>query len=127
MIDDLVTAAARTKENADYERLFDSLSGAEVFFNLSAEKTDSPTGEARSTPVSTPLVDAGRGLRAVLLFTSKDNANLKKPFAGMPWQKALEMIVKMPQADGLVLQNKDAAWVAIDKKRAGVLLKSLAG
>lgn len=122
-IDELVSAAASTSADEDYERLFSALEDVELFFNVTAEGNND-SGGAKSVPVSTPLVDAGPGLKAVLFFTSNDNVNLKKPYAGITWQRALEMLVRMAHADGLIIQSADAKWIGIDKQRAQFLLSS---
>jgi len=123
-IGELVSKAADTKATEDYDRLFVSLSGAELFFNINSTPD---TNSGTPMPVSTPLVDIGHGQKAVVLFTSKDNANLNKNFGGIEWKRALEMLLKMPQADGLILQNNESAWVGIDKQKATVLLESFSG
>ena len=122
-IDALVSLAASTATNDDYERLFSALEGVELFFNVTATSGAGKPG-AGMTPISTPLVDAGPGLKAILFFTSNDNVNLKKPYAGITWKRALEMVLKMPQADGLIIQNINSSWVGIDKKKAKYLLDS---
>lgn len=128
-LDGLIAAAANTKADQDYEILFAALVGAELFFNIStATKSGSAgTSGSKPTPLSTPLVDVGHGLRAVALYTAKENSNLKKPFGGVTWQKALEMVSRMPDADGVVLRSSGTAWVAIDKKRALMLSDALKG
>ena len=122
VLDDLISRASKTGDSEDYEKLFDGLIGYELFFNVNAEIHAS---SARATPTSTPLVDAGPGLKAILFFTSRDNANLNKPYAGILWERALEMLLKMPQANGLIIQSSDMAWVGIDKQKAGTLLSSI--
>ncbi|RUL72505.1 SseB family protein [Dyella choica] len=118
-VDELVSLAAASNAMEDYDRLFAALEGAELFFNVSTEQAG-----AKSAPVSTPLVTAGPGLSAVLFFTSRDNVNLKKPYGGIVWEKALEMLVKMPQADGLIIQSRSKDWVGLDKEKARLLLSA---
>lgn len=116
-VDELVSQAAASNVMEDYDRLFAALEGTELFFNVSTEQDGD-----KSAPVSTPLVTAGPGLSAVLFFTSRDNANLKKPYGGIVWEKALEMLVKMPQADGLIIQSGGKDWIGLDKEKAKSLL-----
>jgi len=121
LIPDLVRRAADTGATGDYDELFAKLPGVELFFNVSTEAE----GGVDRAAVSTPLVDAGPGLSAVLLFTSNDNPQLKRPFGGIAWERALEMVAGMPKADGLILQNNDAAWVGIDKAKVHALMETL--
>ena len=122
-LDELVSQAASTQAWEDYERLFDALRGVELYFHVTVNNEDGENGIKRS-PVSTPLVSAGPGLDAVLLFTSRDNANLDKPYAGIVWERALEMLIGMPDADGLIIQSNGTGWVGLDRQGAQSLLSS---
>jgi hypothetical protein len=119
-IEALVSRAASNKTNSDYDELFLVLRGIELFFNVNGG------GGANASPVSIPIVDAGSGFRAVLFFTSNESKNLKKPFGGLVWEKALEMVIKINDADGLIIQNNEAAWVGVDKIKAKALLDAMA-
>lgn len=125
-VEQLLESAARSKANDDYEKLFAGLKGVELFLNLSAvPENDAPLPDQTATPLSTPLVRVGNSLRAIVLFTSKENPKLKKPFGGIRWQQALEMLVKMPAADGMVIEGASDYWVAIDKARAQFILSQV--
>ena len=119
-IEALVSRAASSKTNSDYEELFLGLRGTELFFNVNSG------GGANASPVSIPIVDAGSGFRAVLFFTSNESEGLKKPFGGLVWEKVLEMVIKIPDADGLIIQNNETAWVGVDKMKAKNLLDAMA-
>jgi hypothetical protein len=124
-ISSLVSKAARTSSLEDYEELFRRLPGVELFFNvITAPDTESGSGRAPE-PVSTPLVDAGNGLNAVLFFTSKESSLLKAPYGGIVWERALEMFLSIPDAEGLIIQNEDADYVGIERAKAKELLTSL--
>ena len=116
-VEKLLAKTAQSNNPEDYEALFSAARGVEFFFNVSGSPTSS-----ENHFVSTPLVNAGEGLRAVLMFTSKNNPSLKKPFGGIIWEKALEMVINMPQADGLIIQNNDLTWLAIDKENLRSIL-----
>jgi hypothetical protein len=121
MVDALVSQAASTNNSVDYDRLFAGLHRAKLFFNV--------TNEVKGTGIealSTPLVDVGPGLKAVVFFTKNNNGSLMRPFAGITWERALEMVIKMPDADGLIIQSSNLAWVGVDKQRAKALLSSSA-
>lgn len=116
-IEMLLSNAAKTKNARDYDAFFQLARGMELFFNVTTLDASTP-----GVPISVPLVEAAPGLNAVLFFVSNNNQSLKKPFGGLVWEKALEMVVNMPQADGLVIQGDDAAWIGIDKEKAKALL-----
>ncbi|HEX7688789.1 MAG TPA: SseB family protein [Burkholderiaceae bacterium] len=104
-IERAIADAAQANMPAARARLLERLRGKEVFFNLS------PGEEMR-----TPLVAVGPGLRALPLFSSREHPRLRQEkFGGMPWERALEMVARMPDAQGLVLSNLEDRWVAMDK------------
>jgi hypothetical protein len=95
-VDALVSTAKRLASAEAYDDLFDALKGVEIFFNVT------PAVGTGSVP-SVSLHRVGPLSNAVMFFTSKTNKNLVAPYAGIPWERALEMAAKMPQADGVVL------------------------
>jgi hypothetical protein len=115
-VDELLEAAAISKSNADYERLFARLKDVELFLNISSDEK----------LMTTPLADVGNGQRAIILYTSKDNAKLQRPYGGMLWQQALNMLVKIAAADGMVIEGANSYWVAINRARAEFLLQNMA-
>jgi len=117
-VEKLLAKAAQSNQSEDYEALFSAARGVEFFFNVSGSPSSS---EAHF--VSTPLVQAGAKLRAVLMFTSKTAPSLKRPFGGILWEKALEMVVNMPQADGIIIQNNDNTWIALDREKVNLILR----
>lgn len=125
-LEQLIQAAAASESNADYEKLFASLPAVELYLNFNnLPPPGSSQAEIVAAPISTPLVNVGNGLQALVVFSSKDNSKLKRPFGGLPWKQVLEMLVEMPEADGLVIEGADLHWVAIDKARARLLLQSM--
>lgn len=114
-VEELLKTAATSKSDADYEKLFASLKDVELFLNVS------PDGPS----MTTPLADVGNGQRAIVLYTSKENAKLQQPYGGLLWEQALEMLLKMAAADGLVIEGADSYWVAINKARAKSLLQNM--
>lgn len=119
-IDALLSDAATTGASDAYERLFLALNGVELFFNVT-------TGGEGNQAVSTPLVKVGPCLNAVLLCTSKDSDKLSKPFGGIQWERALQMVMSIPQADGVVIHGVGAAWIGLDKAKVEALLKAVRG
>jgi hypothetical protein len=115
VIDALIAEAARTNAPEDYGSLFSALAGTETFLNLEHELAGA---------VSTPVFAVGSCQHAVLLFTSNDHPRLRRPFAGIVWERALEMTDRMPIADGLIVQSKGSAWVGLNKAKIRELLNS---
>jgi hypothetical protein len=107
----LISEARRRDSREGYDALLAALSSVEVYFSL---QPSSETGLA-DPPMSVGLVQVGPLSKAVLFFTSKTSGGLTKPFAGLPWERALEMVAKMPEADGLVLQNAADDWLAFGR------------
>lgn len=59
-----------------------------------------------------------------LFYTTKENFNLKKgSIGGVPFLAAIEMVLKVPEVDGLLLQSDSNAWVAVKKQELENLLK----
>ena len=117
-IETLLTDAATIGKSSDYERLFLALKGVELFFNVTTEGSE---GQA----VSTPLVRVGPCLNAVLLCTSKNSDKLTKPFGGIQWERALQMVLSVPLADGMVIQGIGTAWIGLDKAKVESLLRAI--
>ncbi|MDQ1920233.1 hypothetical protein [Massilia pseudoviolaceinigra] len=115
-IDALISKAAATKREGDYDEFFDSMEGIDVFFNV---KPEFPDGSGR---METSTVEVASGSSAVVFFISKKHPKIKAPFAGMPWKKALEMVIKMPDVDGMIVQGGDSAWIGLNKVKMHTLL-----
>lgn len=116
-IETLVKQAAASNTRQDHDVLYNALRGQQVFFNL----TLNTEGKA----VSSPLLRLPSGQHAMMLYTSKDDSRLVQPFGGGPWEKVLGSMIKMSQADGIVLSNRDQDSVAINKENGKRLLESL--
>lgn len=119
-IECVLSEAARSKKDEDYENFFRLAHDHEIFFNV-LTSDDSP-----EAAFSVPLVQVNSQLRAILCFVSSRDVNLKKPFGGLPWKKILEMVINIPQADGLVIQGMDSSWIAIDKEKIKCLFGTMA-
>lgn len=117
LLDTAIDKAATTKFDADYQKVFSLLEGQEVFFNTTDRDAD-------GTPTHVPLTSVGNDLRAVVFFISRSDYRLSKPFGGIPWKKALEMVAKMAAADGLLVQNLSDAWIAVKKEKVEELLRA---
>ncbi len=112
MIEEFIKKASITKEDNDYNSVFREIKENEVYFNVN--KT--PQG------MTLPLTSVGEDLSAVIFYTSKEDRRLEESYGGMPWTKALEMLVKMDNANGLIIQGISEHWIAIKKKKIEELL-----
>jgi hypothetical protein len=121
IIETLIAQAASTNAPEDYDALFFALSGTHVFFNLEAVGEGPESG----APASASLFAVGPCQRAVRFFASRNNRHLRRPFAGIVWEEALEMIANIPQADGLVIQSNAAGWVGVNKAKVLEMLAAL--
>ena len=90
IVETLIAEAARTNAPEDYDALFFALSGARVFFNLGPVEGV----EGGGAPASASLFAVGPCQHAVQFFASQDNRQLRRPFAGIVWEEALEMVAR---------------------------------
>jgi hypothetical protein len=124
-LEHLIEAAATAKSNESYFALFDALSGVELFFNVIPDKNLPSSGtvvSGKEKRIHVPLQSVGESLKAMVFYSTNSNPVLNKPFAGIPWERALAMVSNMPDADGLVIQGSSNAWVAINRDTINKLL-----
>lgn len=120
-LDQLIGQAAASKAEADYARVFAALDGTEVFFNITTKSVITPEG-GPAAGMSTALYELKPGWKAVALFTAKDNPRLARPFAGMTWREAVQMVAGTKTANGLMIFGNGVAWIAVDKATASRLI-----
>jgi hypothetical protein len=118
-INALISKAVETKLKADYDAVYAAMKEAEVFFNV---KPEFPDGTGR---METATIEAAPGFTAIVFFISKTHPNIQAPFAGITWKKAMEMVMKTPNVDGLVIQGGDSAWIGLNKNYMRTLLAAL--
>jgi hypothetical protein len=109
-----IEAAAKSKSDEAYQLFFNLIKGHELFFNLSDSSNDDD--------IRVPIVSVGDDLTAVVFYTSSNDKRLGTPYAGIAWEKGLEMVSKMRDADGLVIQGTSDSWIAIKKDKIVELL-----
>lgn len=121
-VEQAVQDAATMNTPGMNDSLFEKLKGRELFFRINLSE-DPETGESKLSTM--PLLRLSSGQHAAVAFTSKDDAQLSGPFGGAKWEHVLDIIAKMPQADGLLIQNLRGATVALSKERIQQLLVQL--
>ncbi len=109
-INSIIEQASKRKSDDDYNLLFDRVKGQELFFNLLNEN------DSNNNNLQVPMVSVGENLKAVVFFVSKNDKRLSDKYAGIVWERGLEMVLKMPNAKGIVIQSSSDAWVAVSRK-----------
>ena len=119
VVEQQVSRAARENTHQSTDELFRIMQGHEVFFRIKTETViNQKTGRPEQRSVSSPLLSLPNGLNAFVVYTSKENKALPSPFGGAPWERALQIMVAMEQADGLLLVNQTGDTVAWSKEAA---------
>ena len=111
----LITRSVRTKSDADYDHLYDSLSGRQLFLNI----TLGPDGKAHQMAYSDI-----QGIRVVTFFTTQNPRYLKAPFGSMSWTEILTMLGKTSEVSGCQIYNDTDDWVIF---RTPYLLQRMPG
>lgn len=115
-LDLLIDAAANSRSDIDYQAFFKAAQKKEIFFNLS--NLEKPN----TNEIKIPTVSVGNNLNAVVFFTSSNDKRLGKKYAGIVWEKGLEMASKIPETNGIVIQSASDAWIAITKEKIEEIL-----
>ena len=114
-VEQAITTAAASKCDADYKSFFATACGVEFFFSV----------RESNGRMIVPLRDVGQGLRAIVFYTYKEKASRLGKCAGIEWTRGLEMVLRMPEADGLVVENSAADWIAMNRGGIGRLLEDI--
>jgi hypothetical protein len=117
-IDVIIEQASSSKSDEDYQSFFNSIRRKELFFNLS----NSDEIKNSNDEIKVPTVSVGENLNAVVFYTSPSDGRLGDKYAGIVWEKGLEMVSKMPSANGVIIQSESDAWIAIEKNKIEELL-----
>lgn len=97
-LNDYLLSPQAPPKNSAFLRAYDE---TEVFFSLMAS-ADNPAEPAMPLQMEKVSSDLGH---SILLFTSAKDPRLSAPYAGISLLKALEMVQKMPDVDGLIIQT----------------------
>lgn len=66
-----------------------------------------------------------KNLQLILVFTSATNPKLGADYAEIEGREALQMVLKSPGIDGLLVQSSGTAWVGIDRDKISDVLSNL--
>ena len=111
----LIYRCVQTKADADYDLLYDSLFGPQLFLNI----TLAPDGKSQTMNFSDI-----QGVRVVTFFTTNNAAYLRRPYGAMLWRDILTMLAKTSDVGGCQIYNDTDDWVIF---RTAYLLQRLPG
>ena len=114
-LNDLIRRCVATKADADYDLLYDSLFGRQLFLNI----TLAPDGKSQTMNFSDI-----QGVRVVTFFTTSSGSYLKLPYGAMLWRDILTMLAKTSDVGGCQIYNDTDDWVIF---RTPYLLQRLPG
>ena len=113
-LNDLIRRCVATKADEDYDLLYDSLFGPQLYLNI----TLAPDGKAQTMNFSDI-----QGVRVVTFFTTT-GSYLKRPYGAMLWRDVLTMLAKTSEVGGCQVYNDTDDWVIF---RTPYLLQRLPG
>ncbi|MFP8968013.1 SseB family protein [Pokkaliibacter sp. CJK22405] len=103
----LIELTSKENKNENYIEVISKFMKSEVFFNV---------GKTEDGQTVLPYVKNKDNLKLALFYTEKENSKLNKPYAGMNGEKVFRMIARMNHLDGIVIENQDEYWVALQKE-----------
>jgi hypothetical protein len=124
-IDKLIYDIVEHKKSDDYMILYEKLLNSELFFSIitDAEKSDGTQLRVKNRDqIRVPMTSSFNGLNMLVFHTSSQDVRLSKPYAGIRGDKGFEIVSKMPEADGLIIQNNESSWIGLRKEQIKRLL-----
>lgn len=120
-VDALIRDIADNQRPEDYSEFFRLLPELQLFLPLAGPLPASiPRGEkivvSAGTEIRARTVSV-QGLECVLVFTSADHPNLGSDYAGLDGREALQMVERIPNIDGLLVQSTGTGWVGLDRQK----------
>ena len=127
-IDSLIRDIADHQRPDDYSEFFRRLPTLQLFIPIVGPLPASiPSGEriviraGMEIKARTALV---QDLECVLAFTSNDNPNLGNDYAGIEGREALQMVLRIPNMGGLLVQSTGTG-VALDRQKVSHVLSMI--
>lgn len=102
---------------SDPKLLIKHFGNSEVYFPIDDPANEIPSGRLDVSPptqLRMQMADLPVGRMAVFYASRKDE-RLGKKFGGMPLIRALEMVGKSDEVEGLAIQSEGGGWIAIKK------------
>ncbi|WP_156659687.1 SseB family protein [Mycobacterium sp. 852002-53434_SCH5985345] len=118
-VDELISTAARTQEQADLRKVVQALKDHEVFMPFEAVFRDGAEVKA------VPLLLLPDGTHAMMTYTSNSHPDLPDSFAGATFDSALKAALRMPELDWVIVTNRTSEWISIHKTQIPAYLDSL--
>lgn len=91
---------------------------SEIFFKITSatpQLQNGPTTVAPGQEIKLQTAKLPDGPMA-LFYTTKDHPKLREGFAGLPLRAAINMVLKTPGVNGMLLQSDKDAWVVVMKE-----------
>lgn len=112
-LDSFVIARASSQIADDFAL---SLLENEVFFSLDPDFAAGRSGSVRLASQHAIRFDFAEiaGKKLALFYTTKSDARLIDPVAGISFGEALRWVATAGSVDGLLLQSSGAAWIGLD-------------
>ena len=106
-VESLITSASYAQANSPAQKApLTELEGADLYANCAR----SPSGQLQLM-----TAPAGTLKKTLQMFTSPQHPGLAKPFAGLKWEAALNIITSGSDLDGIQVINLKNDWVAYSK------------
>ena len=114
MLNDAVLDTKNWEHDAN---ILETFLDSEIFFKIT-----NPIQQQQNGPMT---ISAGQEIKMqtaklpdgpmALFYTTKDNPKLKDGVAGLPLRAAINMVLRNPGVNGMLIQSDQDAWVAVKK------------
>jgi hypothetical protein len=127
-IEQIIFDVAEYNKDEDFHRLYELMIGRELFLPVDPDTLpgNSKPGDKVVTDSSMQIkvknVQAPNGDTLVPCATLESSQLVKDGYIGMDWFGFLEMVLKIPEASGVLIQGK-TSWVGFDKGRVQYILE----
>lgn len=118
-IEELIARAATTRDQQLTSELFLALDDHEIFYSVDIKDVD---GQEQ---VNTSLLEMADGTYALVAYPSKANPELWKQFAGAPWRTVLDLALRIPPVEWVIVKNIQGDRVPIRKGQIAAILNLL--
>jgi hypothetical protein len=102
-----ISDAANRKSEFSFRDFKEAMTGCELYFNFQEEVVNGVVSRV------TPLGKVPTGFRGVVFFTSRNNSHLNRPYAGMPFEIAIQMAASITNSDGIIIENEVGDWISV--------------